>query len=350
MQSEGVGTYSVVEGTRKATIMTHWHSDSSNIIEINSQRQIYSLVFVEDGKQIISGSAEGFLRRWQIDDGHEVGEAIPVEGGGEIFAVALSPNRKWLICGVRFSSGNNKTGRVGVWNAQTREKALDVHHHTNTVLSVDISPDSMKFATGGYDKVVLIWGMVTGEKLVGPLQHEGIVVAVRFSPNGGRIATATHKNPGAESIRIYNSDDGQQLLDIPFSVQTCPLSPLAWTADGRQLFAVSFSEIKCFDMSSGSLLSKWSINNAGYPASIALARNQKFIVVSAYDSLSFWDTSTHQQLGTVIQLAGMVWSLALSPNDDCIATGGENGKITLRSLRNILPGSYFTVNVSGYTW
>ena len=175
-------------------------------------------------------------------------------------------------------------------------------------------------------------------------------MAVRFSPNGDRIATITYKNPGAESIRIYSSDDGQQLLDIPFSVQTCPLSPLAWTADGHQLFTVSFSEIKCFDMSSGSLLSKWFILNAGYPASIALARNQKFMVVSVYDPLSFWDASTHNQLGTVIQLAGIVWSIALSPNDDYIATGGENGKITLRDLRNILPSSYFTVNVSGYTW
>ena len=114
MQSEGVGTYSVVEGTGKATIMTaHWHSDSSKIIEINSQREVYSLVFVEDGKQIISGGEEGFLRRWQIDDGHEVGEAIPVEGG-EIYAVALSPDHKWLVCGLGFPGGNNGKGQVGV--------------------------------------------------------------------------------------------------------------------------------------------------------------------------------------------------------------------------------------------
>jgi hypothetical protein len=52
----------------------------------------------------------------------------------------------------------------------------------------------------------------------------------------------------------------------------------------------------------------------------------------------------------VFKHASSLWSIALSPNDDCIATGEENGAVTLRSLRDILPISYFTVNVSDLTW
>ena len=321
--------------------------DGSRMIEINNQGSIYTVFFVEDGKQVLSGSAEGMLQRWRVDDGHEVtvGEPIRAEEA-QIYAAALSPDRKWLVCGLRRLNSRGSKGNVRVWDSQTHEKVLDFKGHTNAISSVDISSDSTKFATGGYDGLAVIWSITSGERLVGPLQHGGRVMAVRFSPNGDRLATATAENPDAKSIRIYNNDNGQQLLDIPFPVVDTLSSPLTWSEDGRRLFAVSYDEVKCFDTCSGTSLSKWSIDSQRPAACIALARNQKFIVVTAYNSLSFWDTSTYKQIGTVINHASIVWSTALSPDDDCIVTGESNGKIIIRSLHDILPISYLTVNVS----
>ena len=285
------------------------------------------------------------LQRWSVDDGHEIGEPIRVKGAS-VYAIAVSPDRKWLVCGLKFPDTINGEARVGVWDAQTHENVLNIHGHTDSVLSVHISFDSTKFATGASDKLTFIWNMTTGQRLVGPLRHDGWVVAVRFSPTGDRIATATAENPEAKSIRIYNSDNGQQLLVIPFQAKAIISSSLAWSADGRQLFGLSYGEIKCFDTSSGSLRSKWTIPGKGYPASIALAHSEKFIITSSHDSLSFWDVSTNQQIGTVITHASPVWSIALSSDDEYIATGEENGKITFRNLRDILPGSYFAITVS----
>jgi len=323
----------------------HGPLDGSRIIEINNQGPIYAVTFVEDGKQVLSGGVEGILRRGRVNDGHEVGEPIRTEGA-EIYTAALSPDRKWLVCGLRLLDWRDGKASVRVWNVQTREKVLNIHGHIKTVLSLDISRDSTKLATGAGDGRAFIWNMTTGERLLGPLQHDTGVVTVRFSPNGDRIAVATVENPDAKSIRIYNSYNGQQLLGIPFSTIKTLSSSLAWSGDGRQLFAVSRSEAKCFDTSSGTLLSKWSIHSNGYPTCIALARNQKFVVVSVHNSLSFWDTSTHKQIGTVINHASTIWSFALSPNDDCIVTGEENGKVIIRSLRDILLVSYLTINVS----
>ncbi|KAI9569853.1 hypothetical protein HD554DRAFT_2170850 [Boletus coccyginus] len=318
--------------------------DGSSRIEIKNQHGMNAVFFAEDGKQVFSGGDEGMLRRWRVDDGHEIGEPIRAEGA-EICAAALSPDGKWLLCGLRLVDGSGGKAWVRVWDAQTHEKVLDIPGHTNTVWSVDISRDSTKFATGACDGLAFIWNMTTGERLLGPLQHDGWVVAVRFSPNGDRIAIATAENPDAKSIHIYNTDNGQQLWDIPFSVQTFLSSSLTWSHDGRQLFGASYGEAKCFDTATGTLLSKWSIHANGYPTSITLTRNQKFVVVSVYSSLSFWDTSTHEQIGTVIGHESTIWSTALSPNDDCVATGEQNGKVILRSLRDVLPVSYLTVNL-----
>ncbi|KAF8554958.1 hypothetical protein OG21DRAFT_1573744 [Imleria badia] len=256
--------------------------------------------------------------------------------GREIWAISLSPDRRWLVIGL------DGDPFLRVLDAQTYQKVPQVDitaGHTNSVVSLDISPDSTKFVTGGLDKVAFIWSMTTGERLLGPLQHDAKAAAVLFSPNGNRIATAS------KSIRIYNSDNGQQLLDIPCSFYLGTGSPLAWSADGSQLFAVSCMEVKRFDTSSGSLLSSWSVPGGRGPTSIVLARNQRVAAVVAEHSLSFWDTSTHQQIGTVITHTSRVWALELSHVDDCIATWEDWGKAILLNLREIVPGSYFTVNL-----
>ena len=321
--------------------------DDERMVQIDTQHKICSVLFAEDGKHVLGGGKEGILRRWRVDDGHEVGEPIQVDGA-EIFAAALSPDLKWLVCGLRPLKKRDGDAYVRVWDAKTHEKVLDITGHTNTVYSVDVSADSTKFATGSADKHAFIWNMTTGDKLVGPLEHEGAVVAVRFSPNGDRIATATaDKSDGnsEKSIRIYS--DSQLLLDIPFSFRRCVSSWLAWSDDGRQLFAASPNkQVKRFDTSSGSLLSTWSVPSVGWPASVILSQNQKFAVVVVSRSLSLWDVSTQQQIGTAIAHASRVRSIALSPNDDWVATGEDNGKVTLRSLRSILPTSYLTINVS----
>ena len=323
------------------------------MVEINgSERRILSVLFTDDGKQVLSCGDEGVIRRWRVDDGQEVGEPIRVQKA-KVYAAAVSPDGKWLVCGLKRLSLNDGKTEVRVWDAQTHAKVLDIHGHIDSVFAVDVSPDSTKLATGSADKTVFIWNITTGGRLVGPLKHDGQgVVAVQFSPNGDRIATATaaknsEDEKTAKSIRIYDSENGRQLVlfDIPFMV-ACMMTSLAWTSDGRQLFAASYGRVKHFDTSSGSLLKQWSVPGGGWCGSVVLSRNQKFAVVVASESLSFWDISTYQQIGTVIKQTSMIWRIALSPNDDQIATGEKNGKVTLRNLRDILPVSYLTVNVS----
>ncbi|KAF8555425.1 hypothetical protein OG21DRAFT_1602885 [Imleria badia] len=312
------------------------------MIEINAaQREVLSVLLAEDGKQVWSGGVEGILRRWRVDDGHEVGEPIRIEAG-QVIASALSPDLRWLVCGLWLPNPNALSeGKTcaRVYDAQTHKQVLDIKAHMGSVFSVDISHDSTKFTTSGGDHLAFIWCMTTGQRLVGPLRHDGWVMLVRFSPTGDRIATVS------KSIRIYNSGNGQQLLDIPFPVHIQESISLAWLADGRQLFAASYSEVKRFDTSSGSLLCKWSVPGGGARASVVLSRNRKFAIVTASRSLSFWDTSTDKQIGTAVDHASDVCSIALSTRDDCIAIGQKDGKLTLRSLRDILPGSYLTVNL-----
>ena len=258
-------------------------------IEIkSSQRAVTSVLFTNDGKQVLSGGDEGVIRRWRVDDGQEVGEPIRVKWA-DIYAVALSPDGKWLVAGLRPLKWVDGDVYARIWNARTHAKVLDIKGHANSVFAVDISPDSTKLATGSSDGTACIWNITTGERLVGPLQHDDVIVAVRFSPNGDRLATAIateneKDEKTAKSIHIYDSENGQRLVlfGIPFMVPHL-MTSLAWTLDGRQLFAASYSRVQQFDTFSGILLKQWSVPGGGRVASVVLSRNQKFAVIAAYE-------------------------------------------------------------------
>ena len=64
-----------------------------------SQRCVTSVLFTGDGKQVLSCGDEGVIRQWRVEDGKEVCE--PIRAKGEIYAIALSSDGKWLACGLR---------------------------------------------------------------------------------------------------------------------------------------------------------------------------------------------------------------------------------------------------------
>jgi WD40 repeat protein len=164
-------------------------------------------------------------------------------------------------------------------------------------------------------------------------------------PNGEHIATAVRG-------RVFDSRNGDQLITIDASIPLGnPISPLAWSNDGRQFFAVSSGrKIKSFDVSTGSQLVESQIHGDGQVGSIALAANGKFLATFSRCFITFWDTSTLTQIGSVIEDSQWIWSIALSPDCSYLVTGGFYGNITIRNLNNILPDMYGPFSVSNHTF
>ena len=251
-------------------------------------------------------------------------------------AISVSRDGKWIVCGT--------THGANVWDAELQRKFVEVEGR-NSVWGVDVSPESTRFATAANWKAS-IWSITTGERLVGPLDHDSSVRGIKFSPDGGHIATACQG-----SIRIFNSYSGHQLITIKNPLPGEFLTtPVVWPSDGR-LFAISEpngDKIKSFDASTGSQIAEWNIHshNSNNRMSIAVYADNRSIASLAGHSVSFWDTSTHTQLGSVSEDDNEIWSIALSPDGTRLATGGKNKTITIWNLSDILPKSYLPITVS----
>lgn len=291
-------------------------------------REIWSVAFLVDGNHIVGGGADQKIGRWRVEDGREV--EMPIMGArSAVRGIAVSQDGRCVVSGTSH-------GVVTVWNAKTREKVSEFKARSQgevvSVCAIDVSPGSTRIATGSEDGTVHVWSLDTGEQLLGPLQHDYPVVGVKFSPKGRLIATATQW--GSNSVRVYNSQNGRLVVDFPVRVNS-----LAWARDNKQLFALSCDgNISSLDVSTGITLSHWPIQGSNDPRCISLASNGAFIAASGSTSVSFWDTTTHKKIGSLVQHPDIVECMAISANYDIVVGGGQT--ITLRSLSDILPPAY----------
>ena len=278
----------------------------------------------------MSGCEERKIRRWRVEDGREVGSSM--DAGSTVSSIAVSRDGKLVVSGMI-------GGEVMVWNAETHKKVTEFRGHSKKVFAVDVSPDATKIVTGSEDKTARVRSLSTTaswHQLFDPLKHDDTVVAAKYSPDGRLVATAAW---GCYSIRIYDSQNGQRLVEVPIRVNSAFNQSLAWAGDSKQLFALSHDgTINHFDVFTGTTLSEWPIHSKNYPTCIALAKNGTFIAASDRSSVSFWDTTTHNQIGEVIQDDRFVQSMTFSPNG--LATGGDK-TIIHRSLCDILPSSHW---------
>ena len=194
--------------------------------------------------------------------------------------------------------GGTLKGYVFVWDAETHERVwkLQVDYDDDVsvaenIYAIDFSPDSTKLVSASWNWTATIWDVATGKK-TRTLQHKQSVIATRFSSDSDRIATAT-----PHSVQVWNSEDGQLLVDISVTVTSSYNDGLRWF--NNHIFIVSGSAIKQLDASTGSTVYGWQVPNSDFYSCIAVTRHGEFIAYSTKRSVTFWDTSSHLQIGLV---------------------------------------------------
>ena len=298
-------------------------------VEIDVQSDTHCIDFLADGMLITSSGPEGKVRLWRAEDGHEVGTAM--DAGDFVLDLVVSRDGKWVVSGTR-------SGLVRVWNAQSQEKVGDIKGHEKPVGSVDISPDGTRIATGSDDSTACVWSIASGERLLGPLKHDGKLAAVKYSSSGEFVATATCSH---KSVRVYKSRDGSLMADINVRVGSHMNESLAWSRHNEQLFVLSkHGIIHCLDAATGGAHSEWSTHDSDKAWwCIDLASNGTFVAASTNSLVSFWDITTHKQIGS-LQCGSTVFSMILSPNSERLVTCEDDKKITIRKVADIIPESY----------
>ena len=285
-------------------------------IKINASRDLRAVTFSANGEHLLSGGRDQNVQVWRVQDGRRVATIQAVD----VLCLAVSKNGKWI-------AGGTLQGYVFVWDAETYDTVQE--HNIDVVVAVDFSPDSTQLVSGSRNGTAIIWEVASGEKTRTLKDKPGLYVA-KFSSDGNRIATATHR-----SVQVWNSKDGRLIVDIPVMVTSSYNDGLRWF--NNHIFVVSGSTVKQVDASTGSTVYEWPVLNSDFNSEscIAIPRHGKFIAYSTSRSVTFWDTSTHLQIG-LVKHAEDIRSIALSPDNRSLAVGGCYGTIITESLSHFI--------------
>lgn len=259
-----------------------------------------------------------------------------MKSDGAVNSVAASPDGRWIVSG-----GADR--KVTIWNTITHQKVdQSTELYGGGITALDVSPDSSCFAAGSEDGTVVVSLVESRAQVTGPLRHEeSRVSSVKFSPTGDRLASACN-GWDCDSIRIWHSRTGDQLACI--SADNKPTYSLAWSYDGQQLFAGGpRGSIKSFNAVTQSITSRFGGQLSDSVTSLALSNNHRFLVAGSASgcSLNLWDVNTCQLIRPTLYQPSEVLTVAISPDDHHLVTGGMDKKIIVHQLSNIIPTAYF---------
>jgi WD40 repeat protein len=264
--------------------------------------------------------------------------------GVAVSAIAASKDGKWIVSG-------GVDGNVAIWNTTShRKECKSSESHRLKITALDVSPDSLRVASGSDDGTVVVWRIDSQPalrlELVSPLGHQpedsSPVSSVKFSPAGGRIASGYIRS-GHSTIRIWHGWTGDQLASFPTNGQST--RSLAWSSDGRQLFAGGpHGSIRCFDVVAQRRLAKWEDSQSDVITSLHVSNTGQFLVSASASgrTVDIWDIrdiSARKHLHSYRR--SDVLSAAMSPNELYLVSGGKDRKIYRRCLSKVVEMSYF---------
>merc|ERR1719253_2268927 len=209
---------------------------------IGHSKDVLSVAFSADNRQIVSGSRDKTINLWNTLGVLKF--TIDEEGHKEwVSCVRFSPN---LSIPLIVSAGWDKV--VKVWNLTHCKLRSNLLGHTGYVNTVTVSPDGSLCASGDKDGTAYLWDLNEGRHL-SSLEAGDIIHALVFSPIRYWLCAAT-----ASTIMIWDLEskacvanlkpqftyaEKEQTKKEGKHSKATPVQciSLAWSADGSTLFA-----------------------------------------------------------------------------------------------------------------
>jgi WD40 repeat protein len=300
---------------------------------------VTSIAFSADGKTLLSGSADGTVRRWDLARGEVV---QVVNHGTSVNKVAFHPG------GERFlSAGWDRAIRL--WATSGKSVAI-WHASEKTVRGLAFSPDGKRFASVDDEGPVKIWD-ASAPADVWPESLTGVGLSdVALSPDGnllalGRVSNIIKPEGQAAEFLLCDAATGRIAKVLERFVwkrgaeSGTPLLRIAFSPDGKRLATVRFNgavprradkpvaTVRVWDLSLGRVV--LTLDKAG--EQVAFSPDGKWIVTLVEPRtreqevqgglLRVWDARKGSAVATYQQSAGAI-AMAFGPDGRLVLVGG----------------------------
>lgn len=182
---------------------------------------IGDIVFTPDGRYLVSASDDKLIRVWDLETGKTVRTLRGQIGAGYegmIYAMALSPDGRWLATGGVIASTDKETDKekatIRLYDFTSGKLVALLNGHTGTIISLAFSPDNRYLVSGSGDKTAIIWNLESKasalggskSKILDPklLGHTDGIQAVAFTPDSQRVVTTGSYDYSLHLWRVWD--------------------------------------------------------------------------------------------------------------------------------------------------
>jgi WD40 repeat protein len=218
--------------------------------------------------------------------------------------------------------------------------------HSASVTSVAFSPDGNYVLTGSKDHLVKLWDIFTGRELQTLKGHSDVITSVAFTPDGRFVISSSWD----KTIRLWDLHSGSEIRT--FDKHRYKINAMVLSPDGNlAIAACEDNSIIIWRVSSGRIINKIKGHDflQDYGKNTPLSRDiadVQVIVRETYSKIR-QKQRVKRKKSYYSRHFGPVMSVAISPNNRSVLSGGLDSKLILQDLH---PGGFgsksFTDNAS----
>ncbi len=276
---------------------------------------VTAVAFSPEGDQLATSGYHEILV-WNTADGTQSKRITNV--AERVYSLQYSPNGKLIAVGAGTPA---QLGEVKLFSAATGDLVADVARTGDAVFVVAFSPDGKRLATGGADRAIRVYDVATGKQQLAIEDHADWVMDLAWLPDGFKIVSASRD----KTAKVFDAKTGDSL--VTFSGHGEPVFGVAIAPDG--ITAITSGRDKS--------LRRWNIADAkevqriiGFGDDVlhvAITKDGRIFSCSADRTARLHALAGGKLLKTFAGHADWVYSLAVCPTTDRLATGSFDGEV-----------------------
>jgi WD40 repeat protein/DNA-binding SARP family transcriptional activator len=228
----------------------------------------------------------------------------------------------WSRRGVFVTEGPQDSGLIDIRDSATGERVRSFHGHDGDVTDVAFSPDGSRLASTGQDGTVKVWDPSTG-RLISSVAATGGASGPSFSADGSLMAAAWGDQVRVLDLstdRVVSTIRVTQAIDTALSPDGKRVAVARWwpTGEAGAVFDVSTGE-EAFALAGPNCCTTPSSRGVSW------SPDGRLVAVSSEGTARVWDARTGTVRHTLLGHAGLVHSVAWSPDSSRLVTGSSDG-------------------------
>ncbi|MCP4221511.1 MAG: WD40 repeat domain-containing protein [bacterium] len=269
-----------------------------------------------DGRNIVSKGSDDTLKIWDTKSAECIHTIENTCGFGDTFE--LTPDGEIAI-------DSDPEGKIiKVLNVSSGECLRNMEGHSESILTMGLSPDGRLLVSGGEDNVLRVWDIQTGHCLNILEGHSEAIYAIKITPDGRLVVSA-----GVDgTLRIWDLFTGKCLKVLKGHTRAIISAHIE--PSGRSILSVGADEIlKTWDIRSGECQGTYSgLSGIEIQADI-LADGKHVIAGGAEETVHIWDMDTRQCLAVLNHHNKIV---SLTANNNRVVIGDAVGNVAFYRL------------------